>query len=92
VRPAASLADVKSTLAAVESGEVDAGLVYVTDVRAAGDKVKGIAVPADVNASTTYPIAVLKDAEHPALARAWVDFVLSADGRKVLAAAGFARP
>jgi molybdate transport system substrate-binding protein len=92
VRPAASLADVKSTLAAVESGEVDAGLVYVTDVRAAGDKVKGIAVPADVNASTTYPIAVLKDAEHPALARAWVDYVLSADGRKVLAAAGFARP
>jgi molybdate transport system substrate-binding protein len=92
VKPAARLADVKSTLAAVQSGEVDAGLVYVTDVRAAGDKVKGLPVPADINASTTYPIAVLKDAKDPTLARAWVEYVLSADGRKVLAAAGFRRP
>ncbi len=73
VHPAASLADVKSALAAVESGEVDAGLVYVTDVRAAGTKVKGIGIPAAVNASTTYPIAVLKDARNATLAREWVD-------------------
>src|SRR5262249_51754065 len=60
VHPKASLADVKSTLAAVESGEVDAGLVYVTDVRAAGKQVQGVEIPSDVNARTTYPIAVLK--------------------------------
>jgi molybdate transport system substrate-binding protein len=92
VHPAASLADVKSTLAAVESGEVDAGLVYVTDVRSAGAKVKGVAIPADVNASTTYPIAPLKNAKNTALARAFVDYVLSADGRAVLRADGFSNP
>jgi len=92
VTPAASLADVKSTLAAVESGEVDAGVVYVTDVRAAGNKVKGIEIPDAVNASTTYPIGTLKDAKNPSLARAWVDYVRSAVGQKVLQADGFALP
>ena len=92
VKSSASLADVKATLAAVESGEVDAGLVYVTDVRAAGAKVKGVEIPADVNASTTYPIAVLKDSEDTALAQAWVAYVLSANGRKVLRADGFVLP
>jgi molybdate transport system substrate-binding protein len=90
--PAASLPDVKSTLAAVESGEVDAGVVYVTDVRAARTKVKGIPIPDGLNAGTTYPIARLKDAKNPALARAFVAYVRSAAGRRVLQAAGFARP
>ena len=90
--PAASLPDVKSTLAAVESGEVDAGIVYVTDVRAAGPKVKGVPIPDAVNASTTYPIAVLRDAKNPSLAKAWVDFVRSSAGRAVLQADGFALP
>lgn len=92
VQPAASLADVKSTLAAVESGEVDAGLVYVTDVRAAKGKVKGIPIPDAVDASTTYPIAVLKGAHDAALARAFVDYVRSAAGRSVLTADGFRQP
>jgi molybdate transport system substrate-binding protein len=92
VHPAANLADVKSTLAAVESGEVDAGLVYVTDVRAAGGQVEGVPIPDDANASTTYPIAVLKDAGNPDLAQAWVDYVLSPTGIQVLTADGFGRP
>jgi molybdate transport system substrate-binding protein len=92
VRPKASLADVKSTLAAVESGEVDAGLVYVTDVRAAAGKVSGVTIPSDVNASTTYPIAVLKGAQNPALGRAFVAYVQSAAGQKVLTADGFKQP
>ena len=92
VTPSASLPDVKSTLAAVESGEVDAGVVYVTDVRAAGAKVKGIEIPDSVNASTTYPIATLKDAKNPSLAKAWVEYVRSAEGQKVLQADGFALP
>ena len=54
----------KSVLSKVQLGEVDAGVVYVTDVLAAGDKVKGIAIPDDVNASTGYPIAPLTGAEH----------------------------
>ena len=92
VHPKASLPDVKSTLAAVESGEVDAGLVYVTDVRAAGDKVDGVEIASDVNASTTYPIAVLRDAKNATLAQAWVDYVLSEVGRGVLTTDGFGRP
>jgi molybdate transport system substrate-binding protein len=92
LRPATIEADVKATLTKVELGEVDAGIVYVTDVRAAGSRVKGIEIPADLNGSTTYPIATLTGSENPTLAQAFVDFVLSADGAAVLTAAGFAKP
>jgi molybdate transport system substrate-binding protein len=92
VKPAASEPDVKSVVAAVESGEVDAGLVYVTDARAAGTKVKSVPIPGKFGASTTYPIAALKAAKNAALAQAWVDYVLSAAGRKVFTADGFGPP
>jgi molybdate transport system substrate-binding protein len=92
VTPAANEEDVKSTLAAVESGEVDAGMVYVTDVRSAGSQVKGVAIPADLNASTEYPIAALKGSTNPDLAKAFVDYVLSPVGNKILAADGFTKP
>jgi molybdate transport system substrate-binding protein len=92
VKPVTLEADVAATLRKVESGEVDAGVVYVTDVRAAGAKVTGIVIPAGVNASTEYPIAPLAKARNARAARAFVDYVLSADGRQVLAAAGFEQP
>ena len=92
VRPVSSEPDVKSTLAKVEIKEVDAGMVYVTDVKAAGDKVTGVPIPAAVNATTTYPIAVLKSSANSALAHAWVSYVLSAAGQKVLREAGFSAP
>lgn len=92
VHATAREADVKSTLAAVESGEVDAGMVYVTDVRAAGQQVHGVPIPADLNASTEYPIATLTSSQNPALARAFVDYVLSPAGTKVLTADGFSSP
>lgn len=92
VHPVASEQDVKSTLAAVESGEVDAGLVYVTDVRAAGSKVKGVVIPADLNASTEYPIAALKSSKDAATASAFVAYVLSPAGMQVLTADGFTKP
>jgi molybdate transport system substrate-binding protein len=84
--------DVKSVLTAVQLGEVDAGVVYKTDVQAAGSKVKGIEIPAGQNASTSYPIATLTDPPNKTAAQAFVDYVLSADGEKVLAQAGFAAP
>jgi molybdate transport system substrate-binding protein len=92
VKPVTIEADVKATLTKVMLGEVDAGIVYVTDVRAAGDKVKGIVIPAGVNASTEYRIAVLTRAKNPKLAHAFVDFVQSADGHSVLREAGFSAP
>jgi molybdate transport system substrate-binding protein len=92
VTPATLEADVKATLTKVELGEADAGVVYVTDVRAAGSKVTGIAIPAAVNATTSYPIAALTASKNPALAQVFVDYVLSADGARALAAAGFQKP
>jgi molybdate transport system substrate-binding protein len=92
VQPVSEEVDVKSTLTKVSLGEADAGIVYVTDVRAAGDKVKGIEISAADNASTTYPIATLSGSEHEKPAREFVDLVLSADGAAVLSAAGFQTP
>jgi molybdate transport system substrate-binding protein len=92
VKPVTLEADVKSTLSKVELNEVDAGVVYVTDVMAAGSKVKGIEIPADVNASTEYPIATLTKAPNSAGAQAFTAYVLSPQGQSVLTAAGFGKP
>jgi molybdate transport system substrate-binding protein len=92
VTPVTEELDVKATLSKVTLGEVDAGVVDVTDARAARDTVLGIEIPDDVNASTTYPIATLRGSENPATAQAFVDFVLAPDGTRALAAAGFSAP
>jgi len=92
VKPVTEEIDVKSVLSKVQLDEVDAGVVYVTDVRAAGDKVKGIKIPSDVNASTTYPIAALATSSDKAAAQAFIDYVLSAAGMSVLTADGFEQP
>jgi molybdate transport system substrate-binding protein len=92
VRPVSDEADVKATLSKVILGEADAGVVYVTDVLAAAGKVKGIAIPADVNASTSYPIAALSRSKDASLARAFVAYVLSADAAAILADTGFEKP
>jgi molybdate transport system substrate-binding protein len=92
VKPVTEEADVTSTLTKVETGEVDAGLVYLTDVRSAGGKVNGIPIEDSVNAATEYPIAALSKASNPAAAAAFVAYVLSADGQAVLAADGFEKP
>src|SRR5215218_6022051 len=84
--------DVKATLQKVAHDEVDAALVYKTDVLAAGDKVDGIEFPEAKGAINTYPIATLTKSKNPELAKAFVDYVLSSDGQAVLAEAGFAKP
>ncbi len=92
VTPVTEEEDVKAVLTKVTLGEVDAGLVYVTDVQAAGDDVEGVEIPEADAASTTYPIAPLARSEHAAQARAFVDLVLSADGQRALRDAGFGLP
>lgn len=92
VTPVTLEPDVKAVLSKVRLGEVDAGLVYVTDVLAAGDEVRGIEIPADLDATTDYPIATLTRSAHPDVAAAFMDLVLSARGAQVLTAAGFTRP
>jgi len=92
VKPVTLQPDVKSVLTQVETGNVDAGMVYVTDVMAAGSKVKGVTIPASDNATTTYPIATISSSKHKSIAQAWVSYVLSPAGQQVLAAAGFEKP
>ncbi len=92
VKPVTLEADVKSVLTQVELGNVDAGMVYVTDAMAAGTKVKGVTIPANDNASTLYPIATISSSKHQSEAQAFVAYVLSPAGQQVLAAAGFEKP
>lgn len=80
----------KATLAAVSEGDADAGIVYVTDVQAAGAAVSGIPIAAEVNIVADYPMAVLTDTINRPLADAFVAFVLGAQGQAALAQAGFA--
>ena len=92
VHPVTRGIDVKGTLGYVLSGAADAAIVYVTDVRAAGGKVRGVEIPAAVNVATDYQIATLTRTGHSELAQSFEDFVLSAHGQAVLTAAGFRAP
>ncbi|WP_448622075.1 molybdate ABC transporter substrate-binding protein [Geodermatophilus sp. URMC 65] len=84
--------DVRAALTKVELGEVDAALVYTTDVTAAGDAVEGIDVPEAEQAVNEYPIAPLADAPNPEAAAAFVELVRSEEGQQALADAGFRVP
>lgn len=84
-----SVTDVRTKVA---SGEADAGLVYVTDVIAAGDDVEGIAFPEADGVRNVYPIAPVAGSDQSDLAAAFVALVLSARGQAVLTAAGFGAP
>jgi molybdate transport system substrate-binding protein len=84
--------DVKAVLQKVRADEVDAGLVYTTDVRAAGAAVEGIGFPEAAQAPNRYSVAVLRASANPTTARAFVDYAASAAGQQVLRAAGFGPP
>jgi molybdate transport system substrate-binding protein len=77
-------------VAKVALGEADAGIVYTTDVTPdVADQLEMIEIPDAFNVTATYPIALVAGAPHPALARQYVDFVLSAEGQAILAGWGF---
>lgn len=82
--------DVKAVLAKVRLGEVDAGLVYATDVLAAGREVQGIDLPVGATASTDYAAVLLEAGDQKAAAQQFLDLLLSPAGQAVLARAGFA--
>ncbi|MET8993220.1 molybdate ABC transporter substrate-binding protein [Nonomuraea wenchangensis] len=92
VTPVTLEQDVKATLTKVELGEVDAALVYRTDVIASAGKVTGIEFPEADQAINDYPIATLAKAPAGDLAGQFVDLVLSQQGEDVLTKAGFEAP
>jgi len=92
VTPVTLEQDVKATLTKVQLGEVDAALIYRTDVIAAAGKVRGIAFPEADQAINDYPIATLTKAPAGEAAQQFVDLVLSQQGKDVLTKAGFEAP
>ncbi len=84
--------NVRALLTKVETGDLDAAIVYATDVLSAGGKVDGIDLPESVRAETDYWIAVIADAPDRDGARRFVDFVLSDAGREILTSYGFETP
>jgi molybdate transport system substrate-binding protein len=88
--PVSEEQSVTDVLAKVTSGEADAGLVYVTDVTAAGDAVRGITFPESSEVVNTYPITTVKDSDEEQLGQEFVQLVLSDQGQSMLKGAGFA--
>jgi molybdate transport system substrate-binding protein len=92
LRPISEESSVTDVLNKVTSGQADAGLVYLTDALAAGEKVTAVEFPEASSARNTYQIGVLKTARDAPLARRFVELVTSATGRRVLGSAGFGEP
>ncbi len=81
--------NVKQVVAKVQLGEADAGIVYTSDAVAAPELMT-IEIPADLNVIAKYPIAPLLKSKNVDLARAFISYVLSADGQAILQKWGFA--
>lgn len=90
--PASEEQNVAAVLAKVKSGEADAGLVYRTDVTAAGTAVTGIPIDGAEKATNHYPLVALDGNANVQGADAFVAFVLSDAGQRVLADFGFGAP
>lgn len=89
--PVSEEQNVKSVLTKVQGGEADAGLVYVTDVKASDGKVDGVPIANAKDAINDYFIADIKSGKNPQAAKAFQEFVLSDDGQKLLEKYGFAK-
>jgi molybdate transport system substrate-binding protein len=90
--PVSEEQSVTDVLGKVAAGEAEAGLVYVTDVLAAGGDVEGIAVPEADEVVNRYPVAVVSETEEQQLAEEFVELVTGTEGRRLLADAGFGAP
>lgn len=90
---AKSLEDkVKGVVTKVTTGEADAGIVFVTDVIAAGAAADGVEIPSDGNVISNYPIVVTKAAPNAAAAQLFIEFVAGDEGQSILASYGFLAP
>jgi molybdate transport system substrate-binding protein len=92
VTPKSLCPDVKTCVTQVTSGEADATVVYVTDVKAAGPKVAGVTIPDNLQPAITYPVAVVKASSNQAAAKAFVQSAVSGEVQRELIAMGFIAP
>ncbi|MGW8761030.1 molybdate ABC transporter substrate-binding protein [Streptomyces sp. NPDC055815] len=92
VKPVSQEPNVRAVLSKVELGEADAGLVYKTDAASAEDKVDAVEIPDAQNAIAQYPAAALKDSKNAEAAAAFVAWLSSPEGQKILLDAGFQKP
>jgi len=84
--------DVAGIVGKLTQGAVDAGFVYISDVRATDGKLKAIELPRSLQPTVTYGVAVIKGAKNEDAAKAFVDGLLDGDGKRALDAAGFEPP
>lgn len=92
VTPKSFEPNVKGVVNKVTLGEADAGIVYATDVLAAGSKAVGVVIPTNLNVIAEYPLVETKNAPNPTGAKAFTAFVLSSQGQKILGSFGFTAP
>lgn len=92
LNPVSEEQKVTDVRAKVESGEADAGLVYTTDAKAAGDKVEIVEIPRANEVVNSYPIALTVSTKNKEAAQKFIDAVLSEKGQAVLKKYGFSEP
>jgi molybdate transport system substrate-binding protein len=92
VTPASLEQNVKGVVTKVTAGEADAGIVYATDVRAAGAKAAGVDIPDGQNVVATYPVAATRSSTHADLDTAFIAFLTGEEARAILASFGFGPP
>jgi molybdate transport system substrate-binding protein len=92
VKPVSEETNVGGVVTKVTLGEADAGIVYVTDVKANESKAAGVPIPASQNDITEYPIVQVKGAPNATAAKAFISYVLGPAGQQVLASFGFLPP
>jgi molybdate transport system substrate-binding protein len=92
VTPVSFEQNVRAVVTKVTAGEADAGIVYVTDITAAGDAAAMVEIPADINVLAEYPIATVEDAANAEVGQAFIEFVLGPEGQAILSEHGFGAP
>src|SRR5215469_5459193 len=89
VRPVSEETNVGGVVTKVTLGEADAGMVYVTDVKANESQATGVPIPANQNVIADYPMVEVKGAPNATAAKSFMDYVSSAAGQQVLTSFGF---
>jgi molybdate transport system substrate-binding protein len=82
-------AKVTDIVTKLELGEADAGFIYTSDARTAGDKLKTFQLPPSAQATAIYPIGIVTGSRNPKAAQQWIDLMMSPQGQQILESDGF---